>query len=111
MEILNYNTLIEVVLILLLYLYYKLVPTNGQMHLNVKELERQVYKLSEKLSVNEMEMWEHMEGTLKPLTAKLRTRIQRAQQAEEKDLKNQEPLKKKGGIINPADYKKYGFNR
>ena len=99
MEILNINTFIEAVLILCLYLYWKFVPTNGEMYLKVKRLEKICSHLSEMLEVDRTEMWEHIEGTLKPLTSRLRTRISRAERQEEKDLKDAEPLKKKGGII------------
>jgi len=111
MEIINFNTLIEAVLIVLLFLYWKFVPNNGAMFLEVQRLKKLCAQLSEIIEVDRTEMWEHIEGTLKPLTNRLRTRIVRAEKQEEKDLSNQETLKKKGGIIKPADYKKYGINR
>lgn len=107
MEIWNYNTLIEAVLIVLLYLYWKLVPNNGQMYLKVQRLEKICSQLSTMLEVDRTEMWEHIEGTLRPLTARMKTRIRRAEQ---EDLKTEETNKKKGGIIRGSALKKYGFD-
>lgn len=109
MEILNLNTLIEAVIILLLYLYWKLVPNNGDLNLKVKELKKMCYQMSESLEVDRTEMWEHIEGTLKPLTQRLRTRIARAEKQEEQDLNTQLP-KKKGGIMSRSELKKYGID-
>lgn len=110
MEILNINNIVDAVLIVLLYLYWKFVPTNGAMFLEVQRLKKLCAQLSEIIEVDRTEMWEHIEGTLKPLTNRLTTRIKRAERAEDKDLKDVETLKKKGGIIKPADYKKYGLS-
>jgi len=107
MEIFNYNTLIEAVLIVLLYLYWKFVPNNGTMYLEVQRLKKLCNQLSEMLEVDRAEMWEHIEGTLKPLTARMKTRIQRA---EKEDLKTSES-NKKGGIIRGSALKQYGFDR
>lgn len=107
MEILNFNTLIEAVLIVLLYLYYRLVPNNGEMYLKVKHLEKVCNQLSEMLEVDRAEMWEHIEGTLKPLTNRMTTRIKRAKQAEEKEekeLKAQESSEKTGLIYPGIHY-------
>ena len=110
MEIWNYNTLIEAVLILLIYLYWKFIPNNGEMYLKVRKLEKICAKLSEMLEVDRMEMWEHIEGTLKPLTARMSTRIRRAEKSEAEDLNKSESLKK-GGIIKQSELKYHGINR
>ncbi len=107
MEIFNYNTLIEAVLIVLLYLYWKFVPNNGSMFLEVQRLKKLCAQLSEIIEVDRAEMWEHIEGTLKPLTARMKTRIQRSEQ---QDLKDSKSLKK-GGIIKGSRLKEYGFDR
>jgi len=106
MEILNINTLIEAVLVVLLYLYWKFVPNNGQVYLQVKTMEKKVAILSESLEVDRTEMWEHIEGTLKPLTARLSTRIKRAEQADQKDLKQLVGSKKRGGMLAYRNLKK-----
>jgi len=77
------------------------------MHLKVKRLEKIVYQLSESLEVDRTEMWEHIEGTLKPLSMRMSTRIKRAEQ---QDLKTSD-ANKKGGIIRGSSLKKYGFDR
>jgi len=105
MEILNFNTLIELVLIVLAFLYWKFVPNNGAMFLEVQRLKKLCAKLSEIIEVDRTEMWEHIEGTLKPLTNRLKTRIKRAKQAEEKEnehLKDKE-TSKKTGLIYPNE--------
>ena len=111
MEILNISNLIDTVLIVLIYLYWKFVPNNGHMFLEVQRLKKLCAHLSEIIEVDRTEMWEHIEGTLKPLTARMRTRISQAGKAEEKELKSQETSKKKGGILTPAEYKKYGIDK
>lgn len=111
MEILNINNIVDAVLIVLVYLYWKFVPNNGHLFLEVQRLKKLCAQLSEIIEVDRTEMWEHIEGTLKPLTNRLRTRIARAKKEEEKDLSNQDSSEKKGGIIKPADYKKYGISR
>ncbi len=107
MEILNFNTLIEAVLIVLLYLYWKLVPNNGHLFLEVQRLKKLCAQLSEIIEVDRTEMWEHIEGTLKPLTARMSTRIRRSEQ---QDLKDSKSLNK-GGIIRGSALKKYGIDR
>lgn len=111
MEILNINNIVDAVLIVLAYLYWKFVPNNGAMFIEVQRLKKKCMQLSEIIEVDRTEMWEHIEGTLKPLTNRLRTRIVRAEKQEEKDLNADNPSKKKGGIIKPAEYKKYGIDR
>lgn len=106
MEILNINTLIEAVLIVLLYLYWKFVPNNGATHLKVKHLEKVCAQLKENLEVDHAEMWDHIDATLKPLTARMLTRIRRAEQADEKDLKEQGSSKKRGGMLAYRNIKK-----
>lgn len=110
MEILNINNIVDAVLIVLAYLYWKFVPNNGHLFLEVQRLKKLCAQLSEIIEVDRTEMWEHIEGTLKPLTARMRTRIVRAEKAEEKDLSNKES-KKKGGIIRESQLKEYGLNR
>lgn len=99
MEIYNINLIIEAVLLLLLYFLYKFSPNNAEVRLKLKALEKKCMQLSENLEVDRTEMWEHIEGTLKPLTQRLRTRIARAEKAEEKDLSKQSSFQHKGGII------------
>lgn len=108
MEIINISNVVDVVLIVLVYLYWKFVPNNGNIYLEVQRLKKLCAQLSEIVEVDRTEMWEHIEGTLKPLTSRLRSRISRAEKAE--DLNNENP-KKKGGIMSGSELKKYGFNR
>jgi len=108
MEILNLNNIVDAVLVVLAYLYFRFVPNNGAMYLEVQRLKKICYQLSESLEVDRTEMWEHIEGTLKPLTSRLRTRISRAEKQEDlKDLNSN----KIGGIITKSQLKKYGINR
>ena len=88
MEILNINNIVDVVLIVLAYLYFKFVPNNGAMFLEVQRLKKLCAQLSEIIEVDRTEMWEHIEGTLKPLTNRMTTRIKRAKQAEDKEKKD-----------------------
>lgn len=104
MEILNINNIVDFVLIVLAYLYWKLVPNNGKMYLEVQRLKKLCAQLSEIIEVDRTEMWEHMEQTLKPLTAKLRTQFARRQKAEEKDLKQENSSEKTGLIYPGKDY-------
>jgi len=105
MEILNLNNIVDAVLIVLAYLYWKFVPNNGHLFLEVQRLKKLCAQLSEIIEVDRTEMWEHIEGTLKPLTSRLRTRISRAKKAEEKDLKQANDLEdsNKTGIIYPQE--------
>ena len=99
MEILNLNNIIDVVLILLAYLYWKFVPNNGRMQLEVQRLKKICAQLSEIIEVDRTEMWEHIEGTLKPLSMRLSTRIKRAEKKEDgekKDSKDNVLLTKEG---------------
>lgn len=94
MEILTINNLVDVVLIVLAYLYFKFVPNNGAMFLEVQRLKKLCAQLSEIIEVDRTEMWEHIEGTLKPLTSRMTTRIRRSEQKENKENKeNKDPGK------------------
>lgn len=75
-------------------------------HLNSKEY----VEILERLSVLSVKI-ESLDIELKLYVKKLRASKGFKDLTENKDLKDLDSLKKKGGIIKPAEYKKYGFNR
>lgn len=76
-----------------------------------KKLNSEEYvKILEKLSVLSVKI-EALDIDLQLYVKKLRASKGIANLKEEKDLNNQESWKKKGGIITPAEYKKYGIDK
>lgn len=109
MELEYLSYFVEVLLLFLywyLYRTFKKIPHNGN-------LERDQQKLRTETESAFIELWDYVEGTLAPLRKKITTRVRRIQEAEDReqeDLKDTLPSKK-GGLIPPREYKKYGINR
>lgn len=73
-------------------------------------MEAEIQELKGKVTSMQLEVWDYVDGSLRPLLKRQATREKREQ--EKKDLNNSEDTEKKGGIIPfPKGYNKYGSTR
>lgn len=100
--------LFDVIVALLVWRLFhnmKIQPNNGNISIELKRLKAEI-------ETSYVEMWDYLEQTMKPIRSRLETRMRRdkkRQEQESEDLKDEE-TKKKGGLMSPSQYKKYGID-
>jgi len=109
MEWIDNGRVFDIVIALFVwYFYYKFKkqPSNHTMQSEVK-------KMQVDLDTSFMELWDYVENSIKPIRSRIESRLRRGESADKKeqeDLSMSETNKKKGGILTPAEAKKYGIH-